>query len=271
MRLLFSEYKSDYSHYVFPYAIWAIPEEGETPADLFNQGFLPSTRDLDRYYLCRQVRVDLRRFAPSSENRRILRKGEGITCTLVPRSKFDYTPERREFYKEYADIKFGKDVMTYARLDGLFHSRIITHLLLFHDTAANREVGTVTLYLQPPIMAFYYYAFYDLSYYRRNLGMYMMTSAVKFFAEQNFRYLYLGTCYSRNALYKTQFAGAQFFNGFRWSEDLKELKYLIQRDQHGVTQHLLETPEYQERFYGDAFWETLMQGGVSVNLPPRDE
>src|SRR6266850_5741117 len=120
MKLLFSEAKADYSRYIFPYALWAFPETGETPADLFDHGFLPSSRNLDRFYLCRQVRVDLRQYRPSSENRRILRKGEDITASLIPRAEFDYTPERREFYKTYADIKFGKDVMSYDRLDSLF-------------------------------------------------------------------------------------------------------------------------------------------------------
>ena len=78
MKLLFSEQNSDYEHYQFPYAIWAVPEEGESPSDIFDAGFLPSSRNLDRFYLCRQVRVNLAKFKPSSENRRILRKGKGI-------------------------------------------------------------------------------------------------------------------------------------------------------------------------------------------------
>src|SRR5580693_3300710 len=133
MKLLFSEQNSDYEHYQFPYAIWAFLETGETPADIFNAGFLPSSRNLDRFYLCRQVRVNLAKFKPSSENRRILRKGAGIEVKLVPREKFDYTPERRQFFKTYADIKFGKDVMTFERLDGLFGAPIISHLLVFTD------------------------------------------------------------------------------------------------------------------------------------------
>ena len=44
MKLLFSEQNSDYANYQFPYAVWAVPEPGETPADLFNAGFLPSSR-----------------------------------------------------------------------------------------------------------------------------------------------------------------------------------------------------------------------------------
>lgn len=249
MKLLFSEYKSDYSHYIFPYAIWAIPEKGETPAAIFNRGFLPASREFAHFYLCRQVRVDLARFRPSSENRRIMRKCEDFRCQLIPRAQFNYTPAWREFCKHYADIKFGKDVMTYQRLDSLFNSKIVTHLLLFTDSKTAEDVGVATLYLEKKTMAYYYYSFYDLNYYDRNLGMFMMTSAVHFFAAKKFAYIYLGSCYSRNAMYKTQFAGAEFFNGFRWSQDLKELKYLIQRDQGAIAQHLVETEEYREKFY----------------------
>ena len=249
MKLLFSEHKSDYAHYLFPYAIWAIPESGETAADLFNVGFLPSSRNLDRFYLCRHIRIQLAKFRPSSENRRILRKGEGIVADLVPRKKFDYTAERRRFYKTYADIKFGKEMLSYERLDLLFDSPIISHLLIFTDNRTNAEVGAATLYLDGQELAYYYYAFYDLNYYNRNLGMYMMTSAVTLFAERDFRFLYLGTCYSRNALYKTQFSGAEFFNGFRWSSDLEELKFIIRRDKKMVYRHLLETPEFSRTFY----------------------
>ncbi len=195
------------------------------------------------------MRVNLARFKPSSENRRILRKGAGIDVKLVPRDKYDYTPAKRDFFKTYADIKFGKDVMTVERLDALFSSPIISHLLVFTDVAGGNEVGVATLYIEGRELAYYYYAFYDLNYYARNLGMFMMTSAVAWFAERNFKQLYLGTCYSQTALYKTQFAGAEFFNGFCWSSDLDELKFIIRRDKKELTQHLLETVEYREEFY----------------------
>ncbi len=266
MKLFFSEYRSDYQNYIFPYAVWAIPEPEETPGQIFAQGFLPSSRRLDRFYLCRHVRVRLSEFSPSSENRRILRKGEGIEYRLLPRDEFDYTPERREFYKTYADIKFGKDVMTYSRLDHLFDSPITTHVLVFTDVEAEKEVGTVTLYLEPPQMAFYYYAFYDLNYYPRNLGMYMMTTAVCEFADRGFEFLYLGSCYRRNALYKTQFKGAEFFNGVRWSSDLRELKYLIRREKTVVTHHLLESPEYQEKFLDGDLQKFFATEGFRLKL-----
>jgi arginyl-tRNA--protein-N-Asp/Glu arginylyltransferase len=249
VKLLFSEAKADYGHYIFPYAIWAFPEGDETPADLFNQGFLPSSRDLDRFYLCRHVRVSLKKYLASSENRRILRKGNGIAAGLVTRAEFDYTPVRREFFKTYADIRFGKDAMSYERLDSLFAGKITSHVLIFTDTKSGAEIGVATLYLEPNALAYYYYAFYDLNYYSRNLGMYMMTTAVAFFAERGYDFLYLGSCYLPNALYKTQFAGAEFFTGFRWSANLDELKHLVQRNKKELRRHLLESEEYRRLFY----------------------
>ena len=266
MKLLFSEQNSDYEHYQFPYAIWAVPEPGEAPADIFNAGFLPSSRNLDRFYLCRQVRVNLAKFKPSSENRRILRKGEGIGLKLIPRSEYNYTPERRQFFKTYADIKFGKDTMTFERLDGLFAAPIISHILVFTDLKTTAEIGAATVYLEGKELAFYYYAFYDLNYYARNLGMFMMTSAAALFAEQGIKHLYLGTCYSQNALYKTQFAGSQFFNGFRWSDNLDELKYVISRDKKGLCQHLLETEEYRKEFYEGDLEEMTAASGFQVKV-----
>src|ERR1043166_7536132 len=189
MKLVFSETKADYTHYIFPYAIWAFPERGETPADLFNQGFLPSSRELDRFYLCRYVRINLRQFRPSSENRRILRKGKNLSIRLVPRAEFDYSAQRRQFYKTYTDIKFGKDTMPFERLDSLFTSVLTSHLLIFTDDESGNEVGTATLYLEPPFLAYYYYAFYDLRYYSRNLGMFMMTSAIMLFRERAFNFV----------------------------------------------------------------------------------
>lgn len=267
MKLLFSEYKSDYANYIFPYAIWAIPEPHETPSMIFASGFLPSSPEFERFYLCRQVRVDLNLFELSSENRRIARKCENIEYRLVPRSQFEYTKKWRKFCKTYADIKFGKDVMTYDRLDSLFNSKIVSHLLVFTDTKTKKDAGIVTLYLENKL-AYYYYSFYDLNYYAQNLGMFLMTSATEHFGRSNFDHIYLGTCYSRTALYKTQFKGAEFFNGFRWSNDLKELKYLIERDKGAVTKHLVETEAYQLEFYESDFGKIIDNNGFPVILEP---
>lgn len=259
MKLLFSETLPDYQHYIFPYAIWAFPEAEETPADFFSRGFLPSSKNLDRFYLCRSLRVALADFRLSSENRRIARKGDGFAFELVPRAKFDLTAQRREFYLNYAANKFGHEVMTPARLDNLFNSAITSHLLLFYEKQTQRELGCVTMFLQPLRVAQYYYAFYDLAYTAQNLGMFMMTSAVNYFAEQRYEHIYLGSCYSRNALYKTQFEGAEFFNGAHWSRNLEELKFLIERSDSPQTQHLFEVEDYVHRFHEGALGNAVQR------------
>lgn len=249
MKVLFSEALPDYENYVFPYAVWAFPENEETPADFLERGFLPSSKNLDRFYLCRSVRVALARFAPSSENRRILRKGGDFQYQLLPKAQFDFTPAWRDFCLQYAAQKFGREVMSKDRLSALAAAPVTSHFMVFRDAAADRDAGLVMMFLQPPRAAQYYYAFYDLNYAGRSLGMYMMTSAVLHFAQQGFQYLYLGSCYAPKALYKTQFEGAEFFNGACWSRNLDELKYLIARSARPQTQHLFEAEEYLRQFY----------------------
>jgi len=263
MKLLFSESEADYGRYLYPYVVWAVPETGEAPADLFNAGFLPSARGLDQFYLCRNLRVNLAAFKASSENRRILRKGEDIAMKLVPRAEFDLTPERIEFYKTYADARYGKDVMPRERIGLVFNSPVATHVLVFTDAQSGADLGSAVLYLEGKRLAFYRYSFYDLGHFNRSLGLFMMTSATAFFAEQKLDHLYLGTCYSERALYKTQFAGVEFFNGFRWSQDLEELKYLLRRDS---AKHLLETTEFREKFCEDSLGKIAATSAFSVKL-----
>ena len=112
----------------------------------------------------------------------------------------------------------------------------------------------VIFYLHESI-AFYYYSFYDLNYTNKNLGMFMMTSSLALMKERGFDSIYLGSCYSRNALYKSQFIGFQFWNGFQWSENIKELKFLIERDGGEVDKHLLESPLFYDEFYPKGFIE----------------
>lgn len=67
------------------YTVWCIPEDGDTPTSIFNNGFLPAYGSSDRFYLCRNVRISLGKFALSSENRRVCRKWPKISCALTPR------------------------------------------------------------------------------------------------------------------------------------------------------------------------------------------
>lgn len=242
MKLLFSEAAPDPAHYVYPYVVWGFLEPGETPADALAAGFLPSTPALDRFYLARQLRVPLAEWKPTSENRRVLRKVTSMTAELVPRAAFDYSAIRRTAWLAFSEARFGAGVMPPERLDRLLGGKVISHLLHFADRRTGEDVGTVLMYLQAPRVAYYYYAFYSLTPEFKSAGMGMMTWAVAHFARAGWVYLHLGTCYAEKALYKTQFEPLEFFNGFRWSRNLEELKHLIRVAPAG--RHRLETPEF---------------------------
>jgi len=156
MKLLFSEQNSTTNITSFPTPSGPC-RAGETPSDISTPASCV-VADLDRFYLCRQVRVALAKFKPSSENRRILRKGAGIDVKLVPRDKYNYTPERREFFKTYADIKFGKDVMTFERLTRCLArpSFRICSCSPTRRRTGNRRRHALS---EGKALAFYYYAF----------------------------------------------------------------------------------------------------------------
>lgn len=242
MKLLFSEAAPDHAHYVYPYAVWAFLEAGETPADALAAGFLPGAADLGRFYLCRQLRLPLADWKPSSENRRVLRKGANLRCELIPKARFDFSTARRERWLAYAASKWGTGVMSPPRLERLIGGAVVTHVLHFTDAATGADAGTALLYLEERRVAFYYYSFYEVTPETRHHGLAMMTRAAEFFAAAGFGHLHLGSCYSEAALYKTQFEPMEFFNGFRWSRNLDELKHLVRTPAEG--RHRLETPEF---------------------------
>ena len=190
----------------------------------------------------RQLRVPLAEWQPNSENRRMLRRAESLRCELIPRAEFDYTVTRREAWLAFAGTKFGAGVMPGERLDRLMAGPVISHLLHFTDAATGEERGTALLFLEAPRVAFYYYAFYQLTTETKHVGMAMMTRAVEHFAQAGFAHLHLGTCYSERALYKAQFEPLEFFNGFHWSRNLDELKHLIRAAP--TDKHRLETAEF---------------------------
>ncbi|MCS7091342.1 MAG: GNAT family N-acetyltransferase [Verrucomicrobiota bacterium] len=268
MKLLFSEARPDYDHYIFPYAVWAFPEPGETPADLMTAGFLPSSRQLDRFYLCRQIRVCLERYKASSENRRILRRGELFQADLQPRASFKWNAAHRQLCLACAEARFGPGKMTEDKLDELFHAPLTTHVLHVRLRQDGSTIGLATLYLEGTRLGFYSYGFYDLNWRTHQLGMFMMTYAVDSLARSGVRHLHLGTCYTTKAWYKTQFAGVEFFNGFRWSDNLEELRHLLARDQRPVlTEHLLESPEYRQAFNIPNPADLACRWGMCTSLP----
>jgi arginyl-tRNA--protein-N-Asp/Glu arginylyltransferase len=262
MKLFFGEFKPDYSKYHFPYQVWLLRENGDSVEQIYSSGFLPIRSNPGVYYLARSVRVNLALFEPSSENRRILKKTENIKAKLVPLSEFNYTPQIQKLCKDYSENRFGSGVLPAAAVRSIFTSGTYSHVFVFEDMEKQKEVGFAVCYLSDGLLQ-YAHSFYDLAYFSNSLGARMMLEAVSWAKDNGKKFAYLGTCYEDKALYKTEFKGIEFFNGFIWNNNLEELKALIKRD---TDQYLFRDKEYLESFHEGDLHKLLSNNGIRVNF-----
>jgi len=242
MKLLFGEFPANYEKYHFPYQVWLVKEDGDDVDKIYEMGFLPMRSKKDFYYLCRSVRVDLNRFQPSSENRRILRKTEDFQHELISLEDFDYTPSVQKICKDWFEQKFGKGKISAAALRKIFTRGIFTHVFAWKKDS--QVIGYAVANSHEDLLH-YAHVFLDPQFSKANLGARMMLEAVLWAKENDKKYIYLGTSYTRPSLYKTQYDGVEFFNGSFWSDNIKELKYLIDRKSDN---YLFQDKEYSRQF-----------------------
>jgi hypothetical protein len=261
MKLFFSEFKADYGHYRFPYQVWLLKEEGEAVEKIYGNGFLPIRSLPNIYYLARGVRVNLSEFTPSSENRRILKRTESFTAEAIPLKQFNYDSEVQKLCRDYAEKRLGKDVFPVPAIRSVFTGEVYNQVFIFKDQK-EKPVGYAVCFTNDQLLQ-YAHAFYDLNYLSESLGARMMLEAVSWAKDKGCQYAYLGTCYDEGALYKTEFVGVEFFNGFGWSRKLAELKALLKRENE---EYLLKDKDYLDSFHEGDLHKLLSNYGIRVNF-----
>lgn len=264
MKLYFSEHKPDYLKYHFPYQVWLLQEEGDDIQKIYESGFLPIRSMKNVYYLSRSVRVNLDKFELSSENRRILNKTQNIEADLFPLCEFDYNFKVQKFCKDYGGKRFSKGFLTATAIKKIFKGEVYNYVFVFKEISSQEVIGYAVCFNSTDILQ-YAHCFYDLTYLKENLGARMMLNAVVWAKKSNKKFAYLGTCYEEKALYKTEFKGVEFFNGFKWSENLKELKELV-RGQNAHCEHLLKNKKYLKDYYEGDLPFVLNNYGVRINF-----
>ena len=262
MKLFFGEFVADYDKYFFPYQVWLYKEEGDSVEKIYENGFLPIRSMRLVYFLSRSVRVDLNKFELSSENRRILKKTENFSAKVIPLSSFDYNPGVQKMCSTYADEKFGKDILPTFTIRAIYKNEVYNSIIVFTEKTSKKEIGYAVCYITKNLIQ-YAFSFYDLTYLKDNLGARMMLEAVLWGKENDKSYIYLGSCYSKESLYKTEYKGVEFFNGFSWSANLSELKYLLGR---GKEDYLLKDKDYLDTFYAGQRINLLSNKGIRVNF-----
>ncbi len=230
MKYLFFENDANYSKYQFPYQVYAKLEGGDNYADVSNKGFIPTRVAKDTFVLGRSTRVNLSSFELSSENRRVMKKFPEFTMLPIENNgfKYDYTIGKlaKTFYAKFGDVKVSPQRIKWAITSGAF-----THILKFENNGEFR--GYCIANIRDGIMS-YVFPFYDLDVSEPGTGMAMMLNAINWAKSENLMHVYLGSCYSESALYKTQFKGFEWFDGVNWDPNIKALKALVREGSNEV-------------------------------------
>ena len=230
MKIFLSENLVDYGTYTFNYAIYALKESQEELPVIYNKGFLPYTghTGLSRevFYHARSLRVDLSKFADTSENRRVNRMVEplNIRVEVVAKSDFDiHNQEFVSFCETYISERIGDEHMSHERLNFILEQETGSHFFIFKND--QKTLGYVYAALNSE-MVHYWFAFFDTEYmHSHSLGKWMMWRVITWAKENNLKYAYLGTAYKPAALYKIRdHKGLEYWDGNIWNTDINQLK-----------------------------------------------
>jgi len=192
----------------------------------YNMGFVFTRLGKGKMVQTRSVRINLDKFELSSENRRVMRKTEGVQLNIITLPHPDYDWHIHKLGVDFYTKKFGEKTFSANKIKELLTSPDSNFNLLFKYQENNLPLGYCICY-QNNELVHYGYPFYDLGININNLGIGMMTKAILWAKEVGKKYIYLGSAQNPAAIYKTQFTGFEWFDGNNWQTDIKKLKNIL--------------------------------------------
>jgi len=199
---------------------------------LYNQGYVFTRIGKGVMQQTRSARIDLEKFEPSSENRRILKKTEHLTFTKAPIPYADYSWQIGKMAKDFYETRGAtfsankiKELLTDAQKSNfttlfIFHNKEVTGSVN-HSAAA---IGYCIAFETEDIIH-YSYPFYESD--SRDTGLGMILKIITAVKAENKKYIYLGSLQRETDTYKLQFAGFEWFDGKEWSDDVKAAKDVL--------------------------------------------
>lgn len=196
----------------------------------YNAGFVFTRLGKGVMHQTRSVRIDLAKFELTSENRRILKKtdGLGIDVVTLPLRDGGYDWSLGKLAKDFYDTKFEPGIMSAQKIKELLtdesKSNFNTLITFSKDETA---IGHAICY-QNNSLLHYSYPFYDLKSAPKDIGLGMMIRAIQYAKSAGMKYIYLGSLQRPGDIYKLQFSGLEWFDGEKWQTDLDAAKAIIQ-------------------------------------------
>lgn len=202
-------------------------------ASLYNEGYVFTRKGKGVMNQTRSVRIDLRKFELSSENKRILRKVEALDLNITPLPYSKYSWEIGKLAKDFYDKKFGNGTMTANKVKELMTDKdksnfnsVFMYSMNDERLTISKPIGYAICYTNDEVFH-YSYPFYELrtpNSELKNIGLGMMTLAIVAAQKNNKEYIYLGSFQRPTDVYKLQFKGLEWFDGTSWSHNTDALK-----------------------------------------------
>jgi len=199
----------------------------ENVEKLYNEGYVLTRVDKGVMTKTRSFRIDLSKFEPSSENRRILRKAEHLKLSIENIPYADYSWRIGKLAKDFYE-KFGDSVFSANKVREILTSdkSNFNRLFVYTDVRTGENVGYVIAY-KSDHMIHYSYPFYVEDPVETSRGLGMMTMAIEWAKSLGKTYMYLGSLSRPSDTYKLQFKGGEWFDGENWQTDVAPLKEIL--------------------------------------------
>ncbi|MCA9392119.1 GNAT family N-acetyltransferase, partial [candidate division WWE3 bacterium] len=160
--------------------------------------------------------------------------------------QFRFAQDDFEWMFEFVKDKAGNSKYSDSAVKRIF-SKYMSNLVFVWKNKKDEVVGFAPV-METEKSIYYWLGFYKSKKYVSGLGTRMMYEALQWARDNDKEFAYLGTVYTNASLYKLNFDGWEFYNGFEWSDNKEQLKFLIGRSETNDPE-LLKDDEFVKRFY----------------------
>jgi hypothetical protein len=214
--------------YLFYDCMAKVPLEDEHQA--LNEGWLPDDYLIPKnefkshWYQARQTRINLNNFQETKSTKKCRKKCRDVVVKPVPAKDIDSKIVNQIFdkYINYRGFK-GWDLSLLTKLET---DRKFFLMYYLGDTPIAftflRNVGSNDVFSTQ-------FA-WDYENPKLYLGKYANLAEIDYCIENNKNYMYLGLGYEKCCIYKSNYAGFEFWTGEEWSNDTEHYKFLCERD-----------------------------------------
>lgn len=127
----------------------------------------------------------------------------------------------------FVERKFGKGVFNKERVDYVLSREYLKEFKIFYL----KKIPIAYLLAVPTGDSIHiWYSINNALAKEKNFGKYLLLKTLCDAKQKDLKYCYLGTCYGKNARYKADFLGVEFYNGNKWSNNTELLKKLREED-----------------------------------------